>query len=407
MNIGYISPTYRTPQYFDTVEENMLGLAAMKLDTEGDLTSDLAKRQFLLQFINSSDAKIKDLGLVESYAFNGGNEFTIGGTEADYNTLVCADGADEGEGFVNNPVVLQDALPTANGTIVFSPVQYYKSTDLMLKIQNYVPPMKQELNQQVLTVDTWQRETQLPSFFYDYFMDTFMIPAYTCDELEAKDLAYPGMESTYSCYCNNGDYHTMPQINLEISGKNLQFDFDPADYMFLPYLNYTVPMSLCLLGVQSTPGVLPNGLDYVSLGQRAMAKFPFFQIYDRVANTATVELGGATALGGKSALGIQIAISITVVVILFIMLIYLIVLRRNRIKAEEWLEQHKSTIFSQAANLKTEEEILEALVKSKELKDLLENRNPPSTPNARRTSGMAQDMSTRLVSNDAASENDS
>lgn len=106
MNIGYISPKYKTPQYFDTVEENMLGLAAMKLDTEGDLTSDLAKRQFLLQFINSSDAKIKDLGLVESYAFNGGNEFTIGGTEADYNTLVCADGADEGEGFVNNPVVL-------------------------------------------------------------------------------------------------------------------------------------------------------------------------------------------------------------------------------------------------------------------------------------------------------------
>lgn len=77
-----------------------------------------------------------------------------------------------------------------------------------------------------------------------------------------------------------------------------------------------------------------------------MAKFPFFQIYDRAANTATVELGGATRLGGKSALGIQIAVSIAVVVVLFVMLIYLIVLRRNRIKAEEWLEQHKSTIFS-------------------------------------------------------------
>ena len=75
------------------------------------------------------------------------------------------------------------------------------------------------------------------------------------------------MESTYSCYCNNGDYHTMPQINLEISGKNLQFDMDPADYMFLPYLNYTVPMSLCLLGLQETPGKTSDtDLDYVALG---------------------------------------------------------------------------------------------------------------------------------------------
>ena len=83
------------------------------------------------------------------------------------------------------------------------------------------------------------------------------------------------------------------------------------------------------------------------------------------------------------------------------MLIYLIVLRRNRIKAEEWLEQHKSTIFSQAANLKTEEEILEALVKSKELKDLLENRNnnPGSTPLVAK---QQSDLVTRLVSNDAS-----
>jgi len=47
-----------------------------------------------------------------------------------------------------------------------------------------------------------------------------MIPAYTCDKLAASNLQYPGLASTYSCYCNNGDYHTMPQINLEMSGKD-------------------------------------------------------------------------------------------------------------------------------------------------------------------------------------------
>jgi len=50
------------------------------------------------------------------------------------------------------------------------------------------------------------------------------------------------------------------------------------------------------------------------------------------------------------------------------MLIYLIYLRRARIQAEEWLELNKNTLFSQHSNLKTEEEILEALVKCQKKK---------------------------------------
>jgi len=130
-----------------------------------------------------------------------------------------------------------------------------------------------------------------------------------------------------------------------------------------------------------------------------MATFPFFVIFDRLNNSAALELGNATQLGGKGALGVQIAVSITIVLVLFIMLVYLIVLRRNRIKAEEWLEQHKGTLFSHAANLKTEEEILEALVKSKELKDLLENRNAPTTPI--RNLGGLERLDARLVEEDS------
>ena len=102
-----------------------------------------------------------------------------------------------------------------------------------------------------------------------------------------------------------------------------------------------------------------------------MAEFPFYAVYDRAANSVTVELGGTTTLGGRTTMGVQITISVAIVIILFIMLVYLIWLRRNRIKAEEWLETHKQTLFSHAANLKTEEEILEALVKSKELREIL------------------------------------
>ena len=133
MNIGYISPQYKTSQYFDSVEENMLGLAPMKLSEPIDLTSDLAKRQFLLQLINSSDLKGK--GYEESYAFNGGTEFLIGGNLDDYRNAVCAGGSnDQGTGFSNNPVVIDNALPEATESLVFAPLQFYKSTDLMLKI---------------------------------------------------------------------------------------------------------------------------------------------------------------------------------------------------------------------------------------------------------------------------------
>ena len=80
--------------------------------------------------------------------------------------------------------------------------------------------MKEELQKQVMALDTWNRETLLPEFFFTYFMDTFMIPAYTCDKMVPADLSYPGLSDTYSCFCNNGDYHTMPEINLQVTGDN-------------------------------------------------------------------------------------------------------------------------------------------------------------------------------------------
>lgn len=153
---------------------------------------------------------------------------------------------------------------------------------------------------------------------------------------------------------------------------------EPADYMFLPYLNYTVPMSLCILGIdEANPALNTDGTQYASLGQRALANFPFYAVYDMEKLSVELAVGGSTTNDGNGTLGVQIAISIAIVVVLFVMLVYLIYLRRNRIKAEEWLEQHKNTLFSHAANLKTEEEILEALVKSKELQDLLQDRNRP------------------------------
>ncbi len=103
--------------------------------------------------------------------------------------------------------------------------------------------------------------------------------------------------------------------------------------MFLPYLtNTSVPMSRCILGIDKTAQALPDGdNDYVSLGQRAMSQLPYYVVYDRNLNTATLELGGQTSQGSSSNLGAQITISVCIVLALFAMLVYLIYLRRARI----------------------------------------------------------------------------
>ena len=190
-----------------------------------------------------------------------------------------------------------------------------------------------------------------------------MLPAYTCDKLAPSQMAYPGLQDTYSCYCNNGDYHTMPSLNFEIRGKDFQYDLDPSGYMYLPYLNYTQPMSLCVLGVGKTTTNTLAGVEYVSLGQRQLATYPFYTVFDRETNTAMIELGGAVPLGKGDQNGVAAVVAIGVVVIIVVMLIYLIALRYSRIRAEQWYKANKHILFCPiAAKLKPEHEILKKLV---------------------------------------------
>ena len=98
---------------------------------------------------------------------------------------------------------------------------------------------------------------------------------------------YTGLDPAYSCYCNNGEYNDLPIINLEIASEEIQFNLEDENYLFLPYLNYTVPTSLCILGLESAPTQkLANGYEYVSLGQRALDEFPFYAVFDIKAGSA-------------------------------------------------------------------------------------------------------------------------
>ena len=144
----------------------------------------------------------------------------------------------------------------------------------------------------------------------------------------------------------------------------------PSDYMFLPYLNYTQPMSLCILGLQDTTETKLDGENYIGLGQRALAKFSFYTVFDREANTATMKLGGAVAQGNSgSGSFAPVVVALAIVAALLILIVYLIVLRSMRLKAEKWLEKNKHILFSHAHKLKSDEEILQAILESPKLEN--------------------------------------
>ena len=136
-----------------------------------------------------------------------------------------------------------------------------------------MPPVKDELDQQVVVIDTYSQMMKVPTFFYNYFNDTFMIPAYTCDQQFELKSKYPDLKEVYSCYCNNADYHSLPVINVEVKDYNFQFDLQPANYLLLPYINYTRPLSLCVYGVDYFDDTLSTNdqVHLLEFGQRNMA----------------------------------------------------------------------------------------------------------------------------------------
>ena len=117
-------------------------------------------------------------------------------------------------------------------------------------------------------------------------------------------------------------------------------------------------MSLCVLGLQKSPDTLADGIEYISLGQRSLATFPFYAVYDRAANQVAMELGAAIDSKSKHEMSWQLTISAIIVLGLLCILAYLIYLRRSRLQAEEWLETNHHVLFSHGKNLKSEEAIL-------------------------------------------------
>ena len=280
----------------------------------------------------------------------------------------------------------------------------------MIKVEDYVPPMGDKIVQHEIAVDTYRRAMHLPYYFFDYFKKTFFIPLYTCSDVSGEQ-EYGGIHPVYSCYCNNDDYHSLPEIDFDMQVSNpIQFSLNASDYLLLPYINYTDPIdSLCILAMTSYRADDTTAL--ITLGQRFFASFDLMVIYDRTDSTAMVGIGQSRKIDSSTLFKIQITVSIICTVILFCLLLYLIYLKRNRIRAEEWLEVHKDLLFGSTWGSLTEVEILEALVKNKSLADTMAAQVDPAqsgtvatNPSSESGSGSKSEKSNSEDESDESSE---
>lgn len=169
---------------------------------------------------------------------------------------------------------------------------HYKDSELMVKVADYIPPIssKKQIENSRVEIDTFYRTLQVPDDLYAYFVETFMIPSFTCDDITAN-LTYVEVETVYSCYCNNGNYHNLPSLSYSLLDYNIHFDLDNKDYLLMPYINYTTPMSLCLFALGQQPTAVRDNRITI-LGQRFLAKFSLMVIYDRSIGEGFMAVGG-------------------------------------------------------------------------------------------------------------------
>lgn len=74
------------------------------------------------------------MGFEESYAFNGGESFAIGGTSEDYESLICTEGRDAALGFTNKGVTAENVIPVATNDMSHANLLFYKGADILLKV---------------------------------------------------------------------------------------------------------------------------------------------------------------------------------------------------------------------------------------------------------------------------------
>lgn len=73
----------------------------------------------------------------------------------------------------------------------------------------------------VVMIDTFYRPLLLNEVYYNYFIDVFDVPQYTC---HPSPTSYIGIQTPYLCYCNGNNYQSMPSVTLLLSNNQYEYN---------------------------------------------------------------------------------------------------------------------------------------------------------------------------------------
>jgi hypothetical protein len=76
---------------------------------------------------------------------------------------------------------LADAIKPYTPSIGYNASLEYSNDRVHCVIQHYSPPVNNEEITKGILIDTWFRPMLFPSTQYNYFVNLFSIPQYTCD----------------------------------------------------------------------------------------------------------------------------------------------------------------------------------------------------------------------------------
>ena len=144
--------------------------------------------------------------------------------------------------------------------------------------------------------------------------------------------------------------------------------------MFMPFINYTDPIDArCILALLSYEEVA--SAQEITLGQRFFAKFGLMVVYNRATKSAYMAISGGENLNQTIHVLGPILWGAVFSILFFGLLAYLINMKYTRMRAEKWLEVHDDVLFGTSWGSMTELEILETLVKNKNLADEMQNQS--------------------------------
>lgn len=127
---------------------------------------------------------------------------------------------------------------------------------MFVQLANHTLPTHTQTQDDMMTIDTYYRQTHLPKKYYEAFINKTAVDDYTCTREDYVSIYRENPDFEYACYCYANSYMGMPDLQVVFYEEQIQFSIPVEQYMFTPYLNYTTGNTHCVLGIAGPTKVM-------------------------------------------------------------------------------------------------------------------------------------------------------